>query len=146
MTSSLKKTIRIALCIVVAFVATFAGLFLLIVQPGGSGVLASLRLPDGSEYMITQRCNWSPEPYTVAFYMRPAGGQWGWCYIDHEAARWRKVAMTHDAASDKIVVTEQGTERAILDRQRNAFWIDNGDIRRELTAPQDYREPRYAFQ
>jgi len=27
-----------------------------------SGVAAALRLPDGSEYMVTQHCNWSPEP------------------------------------------------------------------------------------
>ncbi len=44
-----------------------------IVQPGGRGVLASLRLPDGSEYMVAQRCNWSAEPYTVAFSMRSWG-------------------------------------------------------------------------
>ncbi|WP_265593167.1 hypothetical protein [Verrucomicrobium sp. BvORR034] len=59
-------------------------------------MVASLRLPDGSEYMVVQKCNWSLEPYTVGFYMRSPDGPWGWCYIDHQATRWRNVVMTHD--------------------------------------------------
>ena len=131
--------------IVSVFVAAVVALFLLVVQPGTSGVVASLRLPDGSEYLVTQRCNWSLEPYTVEFFMRPAGGPWGWCYVDHQASRWRQVAMTWDAASDTVVVTERGTRRAALDRARSAFWIDNGSVRRELAAPQELRDPAFAF-
>jgi hypothetical protein len=41
-------------CLVLLLVSAW----LIVVQPGGSGVLASLRLADGSEYMVTQRCNW----------------------------------------------------------------------------------------
>ena len=48
--------------------------FVVVIQPGSSGVVASLRLADGSDYMVTQRCNWGHEPYTVAFYMRSPGG------------------------------------------------------------------------
>src|SRR5436190_22497598 len=98
------------LLVVIAFVA--------VIQPGSSGVVASLRLADGSEYMVTQRCNWSPEPYTVAFYMRLPGGKWGWCYIDHQANRWRSVAMTYDTNTDVVTVTERGTWQAALDRKR----------------------------
>ena len=122
------------------------GLFVLIIQPGPSGVVASLRLADGSDYVITQTCNWSPEPYTVEFFMRPAGGSWGWCYVDHEANRWRDVEMTHDVATDTIVVTERGVRRAALNRPRSTFWLDNDSTRRELPAPQQVsREPRYPF-
>jgi len=131
--------------IVGGFIAVVVALFLWVVQPGPSGVVASLRLADGSEYMVTQRCNWSAEPYTVEFFMRPVGGAWGWCYIDHEACRWRDVTMTWDAAVDTVVVTERGTRRAVLDRGRSAFWIDNGSVRRELSAPQELREPAFAF-
>jgi hypothetical protein len=131
--------------IVSVLIAIVIALFFLIVQPGKSGVVASLRLPDGSEYMVTQRCNWSAEPYTVEFFMRSAGGPWGWCYIDHEANRWRNVTMTLDAASDTIVVTEGGTRRAALNRARSAFWIDNGSIRREVAAPQELHVPAFAF-
>ena len=66
-------------CLVLLVVAAFV----VVIQPGSSGVVASLRLADGSEYMVTQRCNWGPEPYTIAFYMRSPGGKWGWCYIDN---------------------------------------------------------------
>lgn len=113
--------------------------------PGGSGVLASLRLPDGSKYMVTQQYTWSPEPYEVWFYMRSAGQPWGWCYIDHEARRWASVKMSYDSAMDTISITEQGTPRAKLNRKRNLFWIDNGSIRREIPAPETYREPEFPF-
>jgi hypothetical protein len=128
-------------------IAIFVGLFLLVVQPGPSGVVASLRLPDGSEYMVTQRCNWSPEPYTVDFYMRSAGGPWGWCYIDHEAYRWRDVTMTYDKPSDKISITERGKLRAVLDRKQNTFWFDNGDgnPRGPWQVPQEYRQSEFVF-
>ena len=92
-----------------SFVST---LLLLIIQPGGSGVVASLQLPDGSKYMVTQRCNWSLEPYTVSFYMRSQNGQWGWCYIDHQATRWRNVQLIYDSNRDVIDVTEDGTWKA----------------------------------
>jgi hypothetical protein len=81
----------------------------------------------------------------VAFYLRAPGGPWGWCYIDHEANRWRNVAMRYDEASDAILVTERGRLRARLDRKRGNFWIDNGSIRRDLAAPQSIREPEFAF-
>ena len=137
------KTVGIILVVLITLIG---GLFLLIVQPGPSGVVASLRLPDGSEYMVTQRCNWSAEPYTVAFYMRSPGDSWGWCYIDHEAFRWRNVKMTYDTATDSIIVTKGGRRVAVLDRKRSMFWIDNGSgIRRELAAPQDLRSPEFPF-
>ena len=137
MKSKFKKAFRIFIWGVVALVVAVAGLYLAIVQPGGSGELASLRLSDGSEYRVTQRCNWGAEPYTVSFYMRSPEGEWGWCYIDHEATRWRDVTMTYDTDANTIEVTEQGIRRAALDRNRSVFWIDNGSgIKRELDAPQ----------
>jgi len=136
------KTVSIHFGVLLAIVV---GLFFLIVQPGNSGVVASLRLPDGSEYMITQRCNWSAEPYTVAFYMRSPGGKWGWCYIDHEANRWRDVALAYDAATDVVTVTRRGIWQAALDRKRSTFALGEGKPNRELVAPQERRNPEFAF-
>ena len=130
------------LCIIVC---TLIAVILFIVQPGPSGVVASLRLPDGSEYMVTQRFNWNAEPYTVAFYMRSAGGPWGWCYIDHQAMRWHDVSISYDADSDIITVTERGRWQAALDRKRSAFSIGDGKPRREEPAPQANRQPEFAF-
>ena len=122
-----------------------AAVFVIVVQPGDSGVVASLRLADGSEYMVTQRCNWGPEPYTVSFYMRPAGAKWGWCYIDHQADRWRRVAMTYDTNTDVITVTKRGVWQAALDRKRGTFAIGDGKPKRELAAPQQLAEPEFPF-
>ena len=122
--------------------ATIAIGFLAIVQPGGDGVLASLSLEDGSQYMITQHCNWSLEPYTVAFYMRSSPDQpWGWCYMDHEGLRWRRVTMTHDTETDVITVYKAGVKHAAFDRNRSAFWIPN----REVSAPQSTNPPPFEF-
>ena len=126
-------------------VATLVVLFLSIVQPGSSGVVASLRLADGSEYLVTQRFNWSLEPYTVAFYMRPPGGRWGWCYIDHQADRWRDVSTTYDSSFDVVTVKRRGVWQAALDRKRGTFAIGEGKPRREVDAPQEYRQPPFAF-
>jgi hypothetical protein len=141
-----KKLIRITLGAAAAVILVLAAAFMAIVQPGGSGVLASIRLADGSEYMVTQRCNWGGEPYTVAFYMRSADEPWGWCYIDHQANRWRNVAMTYDQASDTITVTERGVWQAALNRQRKVFATGNGKPRSETDAPQTTPvKPGYAF-
>jgi hypothetical protein len=145
MKPALRKLGRITVWIVIALIVAGGGLFLGDVQPGASGVLAALRLPDGSEYMVTQRCNWSAEPYTVAFFMRSAGGPWGWCYIDHQADRWRDSSITYDSASDIVTVTERGAWQAALDRQRSTFSIGDGKPRREVAAPQELLQPEFAF-
>lgn len=136
------KTVGIIFGVLVLIVAA---LFVIGMLPGSSGVVASLRLADGSEYMVTQRCNWSLEPYTVAFYMRSPGGKWGWCYIDHQATRWRHVAMRYDMNSDVVTVTERGTWQAALDRKHGTFEIGDGNPKRELPAPQEYHEPEFPF-
>lgn len=115
------------------------------IQPGRSGVAGFLRLADGSEYMVIQHCNWSLEPYNVAFFMRPPEGKWGWCYIDHQANRWRDVALRYDEATDVVTITERGAWRAALDRKRGRFAIGDGTPKRELTAPQEYRDPEFPF-
>ena len=131
--------------IVGVLVLLVAAVFLVIVQPGPSGVVASLRLRDGSEYMVAQRCNWSLEPYTVSFFMRPPGGRWGWCYIDHQARRWRGVKLAYDVDSDIVTVTKGGVWRAAFDRSTGSFAIGRGKPKRSVAAPQDLREPRFSF-
>jgi hypothetical protein len=150
------------ICVVLAALAVVIGaLFFFTKRSQDSGVLASLRLPDGSEYAVTQELNegehpfsldyiryggsiiwgkgwtrWTAAPYRVSFFMRSAGGQWGWCYIDHKAHRWGDVSMTYDPATDVITITERGDWRAALDRKRSAFSIGPGKPAREVAAPQ----------
>lgn len=141
--SSSAKIDRIVTWCMVSIAVVFVAAYLMIVQPGGDGVLGSVKTPDGSEYVVEQKCNWGAEPYTVAFYMRSAEGNWGWCYIDHEASRWRDVEVRFDEETNKIVVTEQGVRRASLDRGTNIFWLDNGSIHREVLAPQSEGSPKF---
>jgi hypothetical protein len=131
--------------IIILLLLLVTGAFVMLIQPGTSGVVASMRLGDGSEYMVTQRCNWGPEPYTVAFYMRSPGGKWGWCYIDHQADRWRDVAMTYNTNTDVVTITRRGTWQAALDRKRGTFAIGKGKPARDVDAPQSYREPEFPF-
>ena len=145
MNRTFKTIAVVALCITAAAAVIITGAFLAIVQPGGSGTLATLTLSDGSQYMVTQRCNWSGEPYTVSFYMKPPGGQWGWCYIDHQANRWRDVALTYDNTGDVVTVTEKGQWQAALNRKTGIFARGNGKPRIDCDAPQSIREPEYAF-
>lgn len=126
-----QRIIRAAVLLLLAVFSTLVVLLFYYTSPGGSGVLASLKLPDGTKYRISQRYNWSSEPYTVSFFMDEGNGQWTWHYVDHEAMRWRNVAMTYDADGDRVVVTEQGVPRVIVDRKRDTYWLDNGQIRRE---------------
>ena len=107
--------------------------YVLRIGPGGGGTLASLKLPDGSEYRVSQRYNWSPEPYNVSFYTRTGPGPWTWHYIDHQAFRWRDVKMSYDTPTDSILVTEAGVPRIRLDRHRKTLWFDNGQFSREET-------------
>jgi len=113
--------------------------------PGGSGVLDRLELPDGSEYLLTQKWNGFVEPYTVSFYFKSSAGQWGWCYIDHEDTRWRHVELRHDSENNSIKVFRDGGLRAelFLDRQVFALYGDDDRKKRELHAPQDWRYPEY---
>lgn len=145
--------------IIAAILAALVGAFLLLRgRSEQEEVLASLQLPDGSEYTLTQARNreqspfsldfiryssspiskhrWTYAPYRVSFHMRPAGGTWGWCYIDHRARYWRDASMTYDPTTDVITIMEGGKWRASLDRKRSAFAIGDGKPYREVPAPQ----------
>ena len=134
----MKAVPVIGACLLVLLVA----LYFTIVGPVPTGIVASLRLADGSEYMVTQRDNgnWA-EPYTVSFHMRSPGEQLGWCYIDHQADGWRRVSATYDPTSDVVTVAKWGVWQAALDRKRGTFVIGDGKPKRELAAPQEYRRP-----
>ena len=113
--------------------------------PGGSGILDHLELSDGSEYLLTQKWNEPLEPYTVSFYFKSSGGQWGWCYIDHEDTRWRQAELRHDSDNNSVKVIRDGGLRAelFLDRQVFALYDATNQKRRELSAPQEWRNPEF---
>ncbi|MDB4673299.1 hypothetical protein OAF27_00665 [Verrucomicrobiales bacterium] len=124
----------------------FGVAILLFFQPGPSGVVAALRLKDGSEYMVIQNFEWSPEPYDVALYTRESGGLWSRSYVDHEASRWFDVKMTYDSHSDLITVTKWGKKVLEIDRATRKFWNakDGGRVS-ELPAVGRGDTPDYPF-
>jgi len=161
-----RTQIRIAGIIAGILLAIPGAFIFLRGQPERDGVVASLRLPDGAEYMVAQYRNntetpysldyfrfpgpmrklrWTPEPYYVSFYMRSPGGSWGWCYIDHRARHWRNASMTYDPSTDVITIAEGGRWRAALDRKRSALSIGDGKPIRELAAPQEPWQPMFPF-
>lgn len=138
--------IQSALLVLLACAAGVVGLFFYHCGPGGSEILDQVKLPDGSEYKISQSYNgWTTgEPYTVSFYSKDPGQDWNWHYVDHEADRWRDVSITYDAASDTIIVTQRGTRRLVLDRGQRVYSIENGrdpTIVRPLELVADPRPP-----
>jgi hypothetical protein len=83
---------------------TFGVQYLMIVQPWGSGVVASATAPNGTRCVVEQRFNgWdTTEFYTVTLYTQEAGGGWQGHYVDHEAARWSKCQMTFSEDSTRL--------------------------------------------
>lgn len=73
------------------------GLCLFGVLPGGDGVVDYVKGRDGTEMMIAQRHD--GEPYSVGFYVRKSGGNWGWFYYEHEDTRWLR-SLRHIRLSD----------------------------------------------
>lgn len=129
----------------IVFVIMFLGILGLIVArnlgPGGDGVLARLTLADGSEYLLTQQHNVSwTEPYTVSFWLRPRGGEWGWCYVDHEALRWSESQLQYDEARQSVQVLHQSDLRGELDLKSHTFTLF-GSTERTVAAPQELRTP-----
>jgi hypothetical protein len=80
------------------------GLGLFGILPGGDGIVEHITSPDGTEMMITQEHN--GEPYSVGFYFRKKGGNWGWFYYEHEDTRWYRslshIRLTEDARSATV--------------------------------------------
>jgi len=75
--------------------------------------------------------------------MKSATGQWGWCYLDHEASRWIDVELAYHASSDTVSVTERGSLRATLDRPRSVFHRADIVPPSGIAAPQELRAPEF---
>lgn len=104
--------------------------------PGFDGTLAALKLADGSEYNVSQHWNNIGEPYQVSFYMRAPGGDWGWCYIDHQSSRWRDTTLEFDEQKNEVRVFEDGRLMAVLDRNKKEFILHREKESRTVAAPQ----------
>ncbi len=91
--------------------------------PGGDGVIARAIAPDGTEMCIVQTFNDPVEPYTVSFYYRKPGKQWGWFYYDHEDTRWFSGTIELDDGGNLAHVKRNGKEVARFDVSTEGFTI-----------------------
>jgi hypothetical protein len=126
-----------ALLAVAAAVSTgFVSVWYYHCGPGFDGTVASLKLADGSEYNVSQHWNSPGEPYQVSFYMKAPGGNWGWCYIDHQSDRWMHTKLEFDGKKDEVRVTENGKLMAVLNRAKKEFVLHRYKEPRSVPAPQ----------
>jgi hypothetical protein len=123
----------------VVFVGVFGVVFYYL-GPGGTGVLSRLTLPDGSEFRLIQRYNYSTEPYTIDFFFRLPNAPWGWCYIDHQDNRWRTGRLQFNGAKKAVEVYCGADLRAEYFTDRHTFALYSHSLR-ELPAPQEVRDP-----
>lgn len=108
------------------------------ILPGGSGIVAELALPDGAQFMVAQKANYSLEPYTVSFFYKEPGAPWGYCYLDHEDTRWWSGKLVHDPNKNRVLVYRGAAEVASLDRENSSFTLHRWN--RTLPAPQSLVE------
>jgi hypothetical protein len=113
------------------------------VAPGGDGVLAKVVTTEGVECLVIQTWNGWTEPYTVSFYSRAKGGDWGWCYVDHESDRWWNCELVEDVDKGVVRVLERGRLRAEYDGREQTFLVYDlsGRVSRTGDAPQKQRDP-----
>jgi hypothetical protein len=111
--------------------------------PGGDGVVARAVTSEGIECLVTQEWNGWTEPYTVSFYSRPEGGDWGWNYIDHESLRWSSCELVEDPGSGIVRVMEGGRTWAVYDSREGTFSLydDSGRVTVTVEARQKRRDP-----
>lgn len=111
--------------------------------PGGSGTVGSIKLDDGSLFKVVQKYTYNAtEPYEIGFYMKLDGKPWGWCYIDHEALRWRQAQLIHDETQQSIKVYKGDQLRGEYFMEKETFALYKKHTR-ELDAPQSLRDPPY---
>ncbi|MGV3661745.1 MAG: hypothetical protein ACO1TE_16280 [Prosthecobacter sp.] len=93
------------------------------ILPGGEGVVERVAANDGTEMMIVQR--YGGEPYSVGFYFRKAGGDWGQFYYEHEDMRWIR-GLSHirlSADQKQATVYRLFWPVAMFDLEKETFTI-----------------------
>jgi hypothetical protein len=107
------------LIILVAILFVAISIFISDLMPGFNGVVAELKLADGTQVVVEQDDN--GEPYNTGFFLKQANGKWGWAYLDHEDGRWRNGKIDYDPLTDSILVWNGRTLRGKLERKTGIF-------------------------
>ena len=107
--------------------------------PLGNQELGHLTLPDGTEMVLRQKCNYSGEPYTTRFYHRLPGEAWQWHYIDHQDVRWFAGGLKWDEATRTATLVRNWHEFGRFDLSDHTLYI--GDRESPGSPREDGRGP-----
>ena len=88
--------------------------------PGFNGVVAQLKLSDGTQILVEQESN--GDPYNTGFFLKPTNGRWQWAYLEHEDGRWRNGRIDYDPLADSILVWNGRTLRGRFERKTGIFF------------------------
>jgi len=70
----------------------------------GTRAIVDKMLPDGTRFIVTQKCNWSGEPFTTACYYKKPGSPWGRYYYDHQDLYWNHAPTFVDQETKQLTV------------------------------------------
>ena len=130
------RTRIIAVGIIILLVAAIA---LFIRHIDGPRIVARAIAPDGTEVCVVQTCNWDLEFFTTSCYYRRPGGQWGWCYYDHEDWYWGRGLAVVDTAARRISIYRRGQVTVTFDWESERFRLLRADFpHREFTGAQEW--------
>ena len=112
------STKLILIGIVVALVAVAP---LVIRRMSEPRVIARAVAPDGTEFCVVQKFNWSPEMFTTSCYYRKPGGLWGWLYFDHQDSYWDRGRAVVDPAAKRVNLHRGGALVATFDWETEKY-------------------------
>src|SRR5687767_13790061 len=131
------RPIVVALLLMLAVFGLVAGIALAFRHLNRPRIVAHAVAPDGSEFCVVQRCNWSGEPFTTSCFSKTPDGRWGWYYYDHEDWYWAFGRAEVNPAAKRISVYRGDNVTATYDWESKTFQLLRSDFpHRQLTEPQ----------
>jgi len=120
---------RVAVTLVLSVVTlAIVGLYaraIYAVAPLGDKLVARTTGPAGTELVLFQRCNYSPEPYHTHFYFREPEYPWHSYQIDFEDTRWVSGRIDIDPNADLVTVYRGKEQVARFSLSTHAFTMGN---------------------
>lgn len=105
----------------------------------GTRIIADETLPDGTRFIVTQKCNWGGEPFTTACYYQKPGKNWGWYYYDHEDWYWNHAPTRIDQEAKQLSVLRNGKTTVTFNWETEAFTLWRFKPPRLFVGPQSWQ-------
>lgn len=132
------KTFLIAAIVIVLAVLCIVSGYV----PGGDGIVAERKLPDGTSLMVVQKYGSGDLGYRVGFYFKEPGAEWGWCYLDHEDSIWRTGRIDYNPSTDTVTIWKGPVLRGQWNRPTKEYLRPDVPGWHTL-APEEHRSPPF---